>query len=131
MALTPRGFGPFTLRYPGPGPFQAEPASSAANEPDDRPHLAVRREWVGGAHDLVHPARSVAAQRKWIAGDRRYWRRSATGPVSWAIVEVTPAFFQIHRFPCVDLGCPAPLTGEQIEGWVERAAADARRAAAT
>lgn len=128
MALIPRGFGPFTLRYPGPRPFPAEPVSSPA---DDRPHLAVRREWAGGAHDLVHPARSVAAQRKWIAGDRRYWLRSATGPVSWAIVEVRPAFFQIHRFPCVDLGCPAPLTKDEIERWVERAAADARQAAAT
>ena len=110
MAVNTRGFGATPrLHFRPPTPMSTRPEAG--------PGLAVRRDWPGGAHDIVHFGRSPQRIARWIETDKSYWRRGPASPEKWSVVEVEPEFFATHRWPCDNPLCPRELTTAQSRHW--------------
>ncbi len=81
--------------------------------------LAVRREWPGGDHDIVHFGLSLDEMNRFIGRDVNYWQRGPIRPTRHAVVEISAHDFDLHRDrrPCYAPDCPAELDAAAAARW--------------
>src|SRR6476620_2911751 len=79
-----------------------------AGPESSRNGFAVRRTWPDGVHDFAGFELTAAAAGWFAVGDWRYWRKSPFRPVSYEVVAISVADFELHgRRPlCKSPDCP-------------------------
>jgi hypothetical protein len=80
---------------------------------------ATRRDWADGTHDLVGFCWAATSATRFVARDRRYWRRAPLRPTGWTVVLISRRDFDLHaaRFDCRSPGCSMPASASAGQAW--------------